>query len=341
MMSKVFSKCSAGSIVLFLLAAPSVARSDADYSPSVRPDPRGTPTRVEMSVFLLDVISIDDLDQEFSADLYVNVRWRDVRLAVEETDGARERVLPLAAVWQPMLGVLNRRSMETVLPDTVRVDREGNVLYSQRFIGAFASPLDLRDFPSDGQILEIRLASYRYGPEELELKLDLGSQQEESFTPRTLSGWHLEGLEAETASLAVPGAERAGAVLRLGARRDSKYYKLTMVFPLLLIALMAWTVFWIDPSIFPARVGISTASVFTMIAFRLSLSLKLPKVSYLTDADWFVLVITFLVFSVLGETVYVGRQAKKGNEKRARLADAGSRWVYLVALAIICAFIVL
>jgi hypothetical protein len=341
MMDRAVSKWVLALTVSVGLAAPSVAQPGVDYSPSVRPDPEGTPTRVEMRVFLLDVISINDLDQEFSADIYVKARWRDPRLALEETTGARERMLPLAAVWQPMLGVLNRRSMETVLPDAVTVDGEGNVFYTQRFIGTFASQLDLRDFPSDRQTLEIRLASYRYGPDELDLEMEIETRWEEALEPLTLAGWNLGGLEAETAAMTIPGSERVGAVLRLVARRDAKYYKLTMVFPLLLIALMAWTVFWIDPSVFPSRVGISTASVFTMIAFRLSLSVKLPKVSYLTDADWFVLIITFLVFGALGETVYAGRQAKNGREERALRVDAFSRWIYLGALAIICAFIVL
>ena len=42
----------------------------------------------------------------------------------------------------------------------------------------------------------------------------------------------------------------------------------------------------------PSSLAISTASVFTLIAFRLSLMWSLPKVSYMTTADGFVLAIT-------------------------------------------------
>ena len=52
---------------------------------------------------------------------------------------------------------------------------------------------------------------------------------------------------------------------------------------------MSWAVFWINPRYLPAQVGVSTSAVLTLIAFQFSLGYLLPKVSYLTRADRFVM----------------------------------------------------
>jgi hypothetical protein len=135
-----------------------------------RPDPDGVPTRISLAFYLVDIESIDDPQQEFTADLYLVARWRDARLVRPETsDDESQRLLPLSQIWQPDVGILNRRSMEATLPQVARVDTQGNVEYAQRVRGQFASPLDLRRFPFDRQQLEIRIISYRYAPGELEL----------------------------------------------------------------------------------------------------------------------------------------------------------------------------
>ncbi len=302
-------------VSLLALAGTAAAELPDGYNPTVRPDPPGTPTRVTLGVFLLDLVSIDDRAQEFSIDVVVSARWRDPRLA--SSDESAERLLPFDAVWNPAVGAINRRSLAFLLPQTVRVDAEGNVVYVQRLQGTLASRMVLHDFPADTQALELRLASYLYTPEGVEVVADearIGRMETLS-----VSGWKIGPPELDVTSLPLPGGlERAGGVLRLEAQRDASYYLLTLGLPLLLISLMAWSVFWIDPSLLPSQVGIATASVFSLIAFRLSLSAQLPKVSYLTKADWFVLAITLLVFSALGEAVYVGRLAKIGQEDRTR-----------------------
>ncbi len=314
-----------------LICAAPARPEPADYNPAVRPDPAGTPTEVSVAALVIDLADIDDVKQEFTIDVYVIVRWRDGRLAADsELD--EERTLPLASVWHPALGALNRRGASIMLPEVVFIDPDGNVEYSQRYFGQIGSPLDLQEFPADTQTLEVRMLSYRYGPDELVV----GSRGAQRLERMSVSGWRVGQPRLEPSLLDLPEVTRAGTSLQVEVERETGYYVLTMVMPLLLITLMAWAVFWIDPSLLPSQVGIATASVFTLIAFRFSLSLRLPEVSYLTTADWFVLTATLLVFGALGETVYAGRLAKLGREDAARRVDYHSRWIYLVALTTLC-----
>jgi hypothetical protein len=316
------------------LVGAAAAFGQTDYAASSRPDPEGVPTKVSIGFYVVDVESIDDLKQEFTADFYVVVRWKDARLALSEMpENGGQRVLPLSQIWQPELGILNRRDAKAYRPETVRVGPQGDVEYSQRIRGQFSSPLDLRRFPFDRQVLEMAFFSYRYGSDELEIE-EIRALRHERFS---IAGWRVGQPNGEATALEIPSSGTfAGLTLRLDAERERTFYRLTMVLPLILIALMAWSVFWIDPSLLPSQLAIATASVFTLIAFRLSLMWSLPKVSYLTVADSFVMAVTLLVFGALGETVVAGRISKSGREKLAKAIDRWARWIYAAALVTIC-----
>jgi len=97
------------------------------------------------------------------------------------------------------------------------------------------------------------------------------------------------------------------------------------------IVLMAWAVFWLDPQAAGVQVGISTASVFTLVAFLIALRGRLPPVDYLTRMDELILCSTALVFVALAEAVLTSRLAQIGQQALAMCIDAYGRWVYLAA----------
>ena len=325
-------------LLIAALLAPAAASAQPATAPPAdrvasRPDPDDVPTRLSLSFYLVDIESVDDLEQEFTADLYIVARWRDGRLAAPAgAEQVAERILPMSQLWQPQIGILNRRSLQSTLPEVARVDPLGNVEHTKRIRGQFASPLDLRRFPFDSQRLEIHFISYRYGPDELEITAGRALRQEEF----SVAGWSTGEPASEVTPLEIPASgSRAGLTLGLEAERQRNFYMLTLVLPLTLIALMAWAVFWIDPSLLPSQLGIATASVFTLIAFRLSLVWSLPKVSYMTTADGFVMAVTLLVFAALGQTVLTGRLSKQDRDELAQKLDRWGRWIYLGALLVL------
>lgn len=76
------------------------------------------------------------------------------------------------------------------------------------------------------------------------------------------------------------------------------------------------------------RISISTAALFTLIAFQFSLGRVLPPISYLTRADEFVLGSSVLVYLALAETIFSGKLNVGGKAELARRVDRHSRWVY-------------
>jgi len=122
------------------------------------------------------------------------------------------------------------------------------------------------------------------------------------------------------------------------AQRNAQYYLLTMFLPMSLIVFMSWTAFWLQPDIVPARIGISTASIFSLLALGFSIRLSLPAVSYMTRADLFVIGCTLLVFVALGVAVIGSRWANAGRMEHALRLNAIARWVYLGLFCIVVTF---
>jgi neurotransmitter-gated ion-channel len=106
-------------------------------------------------------------------------------------------------------------------------------------------------------------------------------------------------------------------------------YVLTMFLPMSLIFFMSRTAFWIQSNVVPPRIAISTASIFSLIAFGFSIRLSLPRVSYVTRADLFVIGCTLLVFLALGAAVIGSRWASADKLQQAIRLNAAIRWIYV------------
>ncbi|UCE41408.1 MAG: hypothetical protein JSV17_18585 [Candidatus Aminicenantes bacterium] len=301
-----------------------------------RPDPEGVPTKVSVGIVFLDVTKIDDVTQTFTADFYFIYRWSDPRLDIRGEENAPEiRLFELDEIWNPQLLILNQRNLKDYYEDYFRVDTSGNVQYSQRFFGELSSPLDLKDYCFDAQVLPIQVASSRYGPEEL--LLSYNEQLTGQRGTFSIAGWTVKLEEPQTTGeyLAFQGRDLARIDFPLHCQRHTGYFFIKLLIPLSLIVLMAWAVFWIDPSALGPQIGLPTSAVFTFILFNFRIGQVLPRISYLTRIDRFVLGATFLVFMALGEAVMTTMLARKGKEDLAKNIDKIARYLYLLLFAIV------
>jgi hypothetical protein len=98
---------------------------------------------------------------------------------------------------------------------------------------------------------------------------------------------------------------------------------------------MAWSLLWLDPERADLQIAIATGTIFTLIAFLITLRSRLPPVPYLTRMDQLALCSTILVFAALGQAVLSCRLAQRGRVEQARRIDAYGRWVYAGAFVLV------
>jgi len=284
-------------------------------------------------MFVVDIDEIKSASQSFDANVYIQLRWKDPQLAHK---GSTPIVKSLKEVWNPGVLFVNQQKLWMTLPEIVTITPDGEVFYRQRVWGAFSQPLKLRNFPFDRQLFSIQLAASGITPNKIELLLDSntksGIAQELS-----LSDWNVLRWTAETRNYKPMPTVTAipGFAFSFEAERKTGYFIIKVIIPLILIVAMSWIVFWIDPKESGTQISVSITTMLTLIAYRFAIDTSLPKVSYLTRLDYFILLSTILVFATLIIVVVTSMLAKAEKLSQAKAIDRWMRFVFPLAFVIV------
>jgi gamma-aminobutyric acid receptor subunit beta len=320
--------------LLFIVAISIQVAWSAD-APAVidRPGADDGPTQISVGIWIVDITSIDSAQQSFTAEVAMVLRWKDPRLAHTGRGLVR---YPLEQIWHPRVTIVNETSsLIHKFPDMVEVDPDGTVNYRQRYAGAFTQPLRLGSFPFDRQTFHIQLVAVRYRVNEVSFVPDEdwirnGLQQAGGIAPSiTLPDWTVERWETHPLIYALsPGFEYSGYVFEFTAARNVQHYVLKVILPLVLIVMMSWAVFWIDPINASSQVSIAMTSMLTLIAYRFAIDSQLPLLPYMTRLDVFILISTVLVFFSLIEVIATIILDNTQKRKRAKRIDAYCRVIF-------------
>ena len=210
--------------------------------------------------------------------------------------------------------------------------------YLQRFIGEMWHTSDLKDFPFDNQEIAIRLITPLHSTEQIELVEDVNRTGQTAEW--SLIGWEYAMGEwvSDEYFFAPAGRKIAGAAYRFKIQRQSGFYIWKVLIPLSLVVLMAWAVFWIDPSNSGSQISVGYTAILTLVAYRFLIGNMVPSVSYLTRLDRFILGVSVLVFFVLAEAIWTGRLVAKGRVDAAARVDRYGRWLFVFVFALITLF---
>jgi hypothetical protein len=130
-----------------------------------------------------------------------------------------------------------------------------------------------------------------------------------------------------------------GVALVIQARRNRGYYVIQVLLPLIAIVLMAWTVFWIDPSVVATRIGVVVSTMLTLIAYRFMLGNLVPKLSYLTRLDYFMLGATSVIILTLFVMAAASYLRTCGKAELVERIDAVGRVAFPVVFGAITALV--
>ncbi|WP_436644366.1 hypothetical protein [Microbaculum sp. FT89] len=312
----------------------------ADYHADTPPDGAGAPIVITVGILVSDVTAIDDVGQSLEGDFILRKTWRDPRLA--RLGGCR---LHRSLVWFPVTDVLNsnqlRRSRGEFGADQVHIQSGGVVEYYQRFFGSVATYHNLRDFPFDSHRMRIRIAILEYPADRVRIRLD--PQFGGLAALLNIPDWSINGVETTVAEEIVPEFNTTYSVLYVDilASRNGQYFVWKVMLPLLLIVLMSFAVFWIEPERFGPQIGLAATSMLTLIAFQFAMTSMLPKLSYFTLLDQLILGSTILVFGSLVEATMTSVLIVKGKTESALRLDHVCRWLFPTALVAIWTFILI
>src|SRR6266436_316574 len=320
---------------LLVVFALSIRLALGSEAPSLidRPNAASGPTHISVGIWVADISNIDSAQQNFTEELAVVLRWKDSRLAHNGKGIVR---YPLEHIWHPRVGIVNEtNSVSRKLPDSVEVDPDGTLTYRQRYVGAFTQPLRLQSFPFDRQTFRIQLVAVRYQSNEVmfvpdQVWIQDGLKGAGGISPSvTLPDWTIEKWELKPLVYALaPRHQYSSYAFEFTASRNVEHYILKVILPLVLIVIMSWAVFWIDPINASSQVSIAMTSMLTLIAYRFAIDSQLPVLPYMTRLDVFILTSTLLVFFSLIEVLITTILETSRRTGRAKKIDRYCRAIF-------------
>jgi hypothetical protein len=288
-----------------------------------RPSEGKKPERIGFAIYVLDIDEISGQNQNFAANFVASLQWKDKRLA---HSGKFARIIPLEQIWHPMLVLTNRQAgVRMPLPGIAIVEPDGTVTYRQQYVGPLSQRLRLHDFPLDTQTFSIHFAITGMQEGEIELVpreplpgMKGGGMAKELSLP----DWGIVSYKVEVRPYKVSDTiATPGFAFEFVAKRYSAYFIWQAAMPLILIVMMSWVPFWVDPKKAELQFAIAGSAVLTLIAFRFTLARMLPPLPYLTRMDLLTISATILVFAAFLQVVLTSLLAHRARVRLARIID--------------------
>lgn len=320
-------------------AAPQSAAKPIAERAVAPPQTEGSIT-VEVGLTITNLAEVDEAREQFRLSGLIVALWDDSRLAFNPRANERTRFYNQDQIWTPGFELVNAITPLSGTA-TISASPRGHVYYVERFVATLSTKLHLQRFPFDSQNLEIVIAPFTSGTASIQLKPNSMLTRLQSGRFLELEQWKLGGITSLEQTMIIGDTVRIDQVeFRLFASRRAGFYVWTMILPLIVMLMVAWSVLWIAPANFAQQLAIAMPTFLSVIAFSYAMSFTLPRVPYLTFINAFFLTIYLFVFLTVVETVTIYAMGRSGQEDTAAALHIKARWFFPVVFHVTIAVIV-
>ena len=150
----------------------------------------------------------------------------------------------------------------------------------------------LQTFPFDRQVLKISyLAAEKIQTYEISNKYSTYRNMEHFMKNENINGWDIIGYDLNN-EIIKDARDNFYSVanIEIYIERQHGYYLYKVLFPIILILMVCWTVVWVHPRELESRLTITIVCLLSLIAYNFVIDSELPKLEYLTVMDWIILI---------------------------------------------------
>jgi Neurotransmitter-gated ion-channel ligand binding domain len=205
--------------------------------------------------------------------------------------------------WQPNLRIEEARSPWKSGAKSVKITPNGNVYSVERFNVQVETHLNIQKFPFDKQQLQFIFSEFGFSP----YKLKLSMLKHVTLMDKTA---HLEAWDVTGASQKIiRSPEGSRYFFTVNYQRKSMAYIYKIIFPLMIITLISFSVLWLTKEPVINRLAVVITAILTTVAFQWIVLRSTPTVSYVTYLQS-ILILTFVTIGLIGIILVVGVNLK-------------------------------
>ncbi|XP_047190459.1 glycine receptor, beta b isoform X1 [Scophthalmus maximus] len=298
------------------------------YDPRIRPNFKGIPVEDRVNIFINSFGSIQETTMDYRVNIFLRQRWNDPRLKLPQdfkSDSLTVDPGMFKCLWKPDLFFANEKSanFHDVTQENILlfIFRNGDVLISMRLSVTLSCPLDLTLFPMDTQRCKMQLESFGYTTDDLQFMWQTGDPVQMDAIALPQFDIRQEDIDYGNCTKFYSGTGYYTCVeVIFTLRRQVGFYMMGVYAPTLLIVVLSWLSFWINPDASAARVPLGILSVLSLSSECTSLASELPKVSYVKAID--IWLIACLLFGFASLVEYAVVQVMLNSPKRIEAEKA-------------------
>jgi len=293
----------------------------------VTPPPGELPVPVSVGIYLVDITNIDETRNTFDAELEVEVRWADPRLAFDPGEAGSDRQILVGAeaesflkeIWTAQIGLANPVGQPSFGRKKITVHADGRIDLAVSVAATSRAILDFHQFPFDQQVLPLTLESFAWNRDVLVLVPD---ESRTGLAPEfNMTEWNIEGLTGHAKETLRPRDKTAfsNLVYEFRIQRRSGYFLWKIFLTVIIITTLTFVVFFMSGEGLGRRAGISSSGILTVIAYQFVTTSSLPRVSYLTVADQVMTLSIITIAATMAVSIVVDRRDLKDLAARQRI----------------------
>jgi hypothetical protein len=293
-----FARGLPGILLLFCALIPVTAQAYFVQNSNTLSAP-GSTVNVEVQLNINKIYNVDSVNETYQVDGYLQFIWHDERH--QSLNSTRSEIIyedELASdmmktdVWVPVFEFKNIQGSQDTQSILLKIlPEEGIVIYEERFFGVFHTEMDFTEFPFDEKSFVVEIEPFSYARDGLIFDGVYIFPSDSTAMDSTLGkDWTLLNTRAERDSSVYrnpSGSKLSGvenvfsrAVFEVNAKRNYGYYLWQVLFPLFIIILASFTIFWIQD--FGTQIGVGFSLMLTVVAFNFYSATILPKLPYNT-----------------------------------------------------------
>ncbi|OXA45738.1 gamma-aminobutyric acid receptor subunit beta isoform X1 [Folsomia candida] len=295
------------------------------YDKRVRPNYGGEPVVVGVTMYVLSISSLSEVQMDFTVDFYFRQTWKDPRLKFKGPPGVNTLSVGtefLKTLWVPDTFFVNEKKSyfhtATTSNEFLRISQDGDVLRSIRLTVTASCPMDLRYFPMDRQLCTIEIESFGYTMSDIRYQWAKGLESVGVSSDVSLPQFKVLGHKQQAMEISLSTGNYSRLACEIQFVRSMGYYLIQIYIPSGLIVIISWVSFWLNRNATPARVALGVTTVLTMTTLMSSTNAALPKISYVKSIDVYLGTCFVMVFASLLEYATVGYMAKRIQMRKNR-----------------------
>lgn len=321
------------------------AKPGSDEHFSIPPNADG-PVLADMGLYIEEIPEVNEIANTFTIEGRMDLVWCDPRLKYEDIgQGSFEIFLEedaqekLNSIWWPDVTFVNEVEGRDIANEELIIHENGTVEYREKFTVLLEAKYDLYKFPFDKQTLEVEIESFAWDERYLQLHIEeefVGFSDEYEILE-----WRTDDVSTQIEEVMEVGDRSPFSEFRMTIHvsRQFGFYVWKVLFPLVVLVIMCFAVFWMDDEGLSSRLGVGFTGVLTVVAYQFIATGNLPKVPYITLMDSYITLSFIVMVLTIFQSILVSDYNKQDKKQLAFRIDKISRFmfplVYIIGMGLL------